>query len=75
MTNTVTVRYSGKPSNKGRYTVTFSQLPGKSFGPWDFVNTVRDLGFSAMLTPLDARNLVLDTHQHGRATAPMNRSV
>lgn len=51
-----------------RFLVMFSVLPGREFGPWVFDETVRDLTVSAMLTPQEARNLVLDAHTKGSAT-------
>lgn len=56
-----------------RYEVKFSALPGRVFGPGSFVETVRDLRVSALLTPVDARNLVLDAHAHGSATTSTDR--
>jgi hypothetical protein len=70
MPNTVTVTHHRWPD---RYSIKFSQLPDRVFGRWDFARTVRDLTVSALLTPLDARNLVLDAHAHGSATAIANR--
>jgi hypothetical protein len=52
-----------------RFTVQFSMLPDRTFGPWNFTQTVRDLTISALLTPMAARNLVLDAHAHGKASA------
>lgn len=65
MTNTVTVRKYGKQ----RYKVEFSRLPGEVFGPWDFATVVRDLTVSALLTPMQSRNLVLDAATIGSASA------
>lgn len=59
---TVTVRKKGK-----RFTLEFSRLPGKSFGPWSFEETIRDLTISALLEPLAARDLVMDAAVHGSA--------
>lgn len=50
------------------FTLTFSKLPGQSFGPYSFSEAVRDLRVSALLAPLAARNLVLDA-MSGPATA------
>ncbi len=61
--NTVTVSRKGK-----RFVSEFSQLPGKTFGPWDFSEMVRDLTVSALLHPMDARDLVLTAHEHGSVT-------
>ena len=69
VTVTVVKRRTGLP----RYTLAFSALPGQTFGPWDFVETVRDLTVSALLTPFDARGLVLDALDHGSATVSTAR--
>lgn len=61
---TVTVTRKGK-----RFVTSFSALPGRTFGPWDFAETVRDLTVSALLPPRAARDLVLDAHAAGSATA------
>jgi hypothetical protein len=50
----------------------FSQLPGKTFGPWGFAEIIRELTVSALLSPLAARNLVIDAST-GTATAEMGR--
>lgn len=57
MTKMRTVTVTAKGS---RYAVSFSALPGRSFGPWEFAETVRDLRVSALLTPMEARDLVMD---------------
>lgn len=62
---TVTVTRRGK-----RFAVSFSALPGQSFGPWEFAETVRDLRVSALLTPMEARDLVMDAAS-GSATRPV----
>jgi hypothetical protein len=62
---TVTVTRKGK-----RFTLTFSKLQGQTFGPYEFAEAVRDLRVSALLAPLAARDLVLDAHAQGSATAP-----
>jgi hypothetical protein len=64
--NTVTVYKTGQ-----RFRLEFSQLPGKSFGPWGFAETVRDLTISALLEPLKARDLVMDAFSKGSATSAM----
>ena len=64
---TVTVTSRGS----GMFRVRFSQLPGKSFGDWEFAETVRDLTVSALLSSIDARNLVLDASSYGIATSPV----
>jgi hypothetical protein len=62
---TVTVRYD--PGHRA-WLVEFSKLPGRTFGPWDFGETVRDLRVSALLEPVEARNLVMDATAAGTAT-------
>ena len=52
---------------RNRFVVSFSDLPGHTFGPWDFAETVRDLRVSALLTPREARDLVLDADASGTA--------
>lgn len=52
---------------KDRFVVSFSALPGRTFGPWDFVETVRDLRVSALLTALQARDLALEADASGTA--------
>ncbi len=64
----MTVTRKGK-----RFVSTFSALPGRMFGPYDFAEMARDLTVSALLSPRAARDLVLDAHDLGSATAPMNR--
>lgn len=65
--STVTVTRCGT-----QYTLQFSQLPGKTFGPWGFAEIIRELTVSALLSPLAARNLVIDAST-GTATAEMGR--
>lgn len=60
---TVTVRKHGK-----RFVSEFSVLPGKTFGPWDMPEMIRDLTISALLPAMDARNLVFDAAAKGSAT-------
>jgi hypothetical protein len=67
MTNTVTVTTTQR-TGLPRFRLSFSQLPGKTFGPYNFTETARDLTVSALLSPMDARNLVLDAHTHGSVT-------
>jgi hypothetical protein len=67
MTQTVTVARKGKG-----YLVSFSALPGRTFGPWAFDEVVRDLQVSALLTPFQARNIVLASHEHAYARYPMS---
>ncbi|WP_185902967.1 hypothetical protein, partial [Streptomyces sp. WAC05292] len=61
--HTVTVTRHGT-----RYVSEFSQLPGRSFGPWDMAEMIRDLTFSALLDRPAARDLVMDAHVQGSAT-------
>lgn len=61
--STVTVTKKGK-----RYVAAYSKLPGKTFGPFDLPEMVRDLRVAALLSPMDARNLVLEAHEKSSAT-------
>jgi hypothetical protein len=61
--DTVTVTKKGE-----RFLSSFSRLPGKSFGPYDFAEMIRDLTVSALLTPRAARDLVMDAAVGGFAT-------
>jgi hypothetical protein len=65
---TVTVTCARK-----RYTLTFSKLPGQSFGPYEFAEAISQLYVCALLSRPDARNLVMDaaTSAKRTATAPM----
>ena len=58
--------------SNARYRVSFSRLPGWTFGPWDFAETIRDLTVSALLSPAAARGLVLDAHVLGSAQASVD---
>jgi hypothetical protein len=78
--NTVTVTRKGKKgasaSNRrryfsGTYILAFSKLPGRTYGPWLFDEAVTDLTVSALLSAVEARNLVLDAFAAGSATAEM----
>ncbi len=73
----VTVTRKGKKKPAGaldaRYTVTFDTLPGKTFGPWDFAETRRDLTISALLSAPDARALVLDAWTADSASREVSR--
>ena len=69
VTVTVVKRRTGFPL----YTLAFSALPGQTFGPWDFSETVRDLTVSALLSPLDARKLVLAARNYNTVTVPTAR--
>lgn len=63
MSGTVTVTFRRK-----KYWSEFSKLPGQEFGPYDFAEIVSDLRVSALLEPLEARDLVLDANANGSAT-------
>lgn len=71
MAGTVTVTRQGAQRVNAKYTATFSQLPGQSFGPWSMTEMIKDLRVSALLEPIEARNLVLDAHAKGSATTEM----
>ena len=62
--NTVTVTCK----RRDRFTVAFSQLGDREFGPWSLAETVRDLRISALLSAQDARDLVLTAATAGTAT-------
>lgn len=47
---------------------TWSHLPGQTFGPYPLTEAIRDLTFSALLDPLDARSVVMDAASNGSAT-------
>lgn len=64
---TVTVTKKGK-----RFRSSFSILPGKTFGPWDLAEMIRDLTISALLSPHEARGLVFDAATEGSATRATN---
>jgi hypothetical protein len=62
--STVTVTH-----HEARFTLSFSRLPGRTSGPFDFAEAVRDLTVSALLVPVDARNLVMDASTDGVAVS------
>lgn len=64
---TVTVTCARK-----RYKLAFSKLPGRTFGPYGFVEAIGQLRFAADLDGLTARNLVMDAAEaeDRTATAP-----
>jgi len=62
-TRTVTVTKTGD-----RFALSFSALPGRSFGSWDFPETVGQLRVAALLSPVEARDLVMDAAVNGSAT-------
>lgn len=65
MQGTVTV----KKAPRKRFTLEFSALPDQSFGPYGFAEAISQVGFAALLSPIDARNLVMDAAVDGAATA------
>lgn len=70
MPRTVTVT-KAKPYRGERVTLAFSQLPGKTFGPYPWGEAITDLTISALLPRVDARALVLHALASGTATAEM----
>lgn len=70
MGDTVTVTFK----RTDHFTIAFSRLGDRQFGPWDFPETVRDLRISALLSAQDARDLVLEAAANGSATTAL-RSV
>jgi len=69
MDDSVTVTLVKRSTGFLRYKLAFSARGGQSFGPWEFDETVRDITVSALLSPLDARNLVLTALERGTATS------
>jgi len=61
---TVTVTYARK-----RWTLAFSALPGRTFGPYMLADAVGQLRVAALLEPLQARDLIFDAVTNGTATA------
>lgn len=55
------------------YVSEFTALPGKTFGPGDMAEMIRDLTISALLSRPAARDLVMDAAADGTATAETNR--
>jgi hypothetical protein len=51
----------GAEQARKRFMLTFSKLPGQEFGPYLFGDAVRELTIAALLSPLAARNTVLDS--------------
>lgn len=60
--NEVTVTCARK-----RYTLSFSQLPGKTFGPYEFVEAIGQLHVGALISRRAARDLVLQAFSDGSA--------
>ena len=56
-----------------RFRLTFSALPGQTFGPYGYQDARGDLLVAALLSPADARNLLLDAMAVGEATAETQR--
>ncbi|MFJ5142970.1 hypothetical protein [Streptomyces sp. NPDC088707] len=61
--HTVTVR-----AVSNGYVSEYSRLPGRTFGPWDSAEMIRDLTVSALLDNPAARALVMDAAMNGTAT-------
>ena len=68
MTDTVTVFSATPRAGVDRVTITFTRLPGHVFGPLYIGEAVTELVVSALLSRLEARNLVLDALATGEAT-------
>ena len=68
MDDSVTVTLVKRSTGFLRYKLAFS-APRQSFGPWEFDETARDFTVSALLSPLDVRNLVLTALERGTATS------
>lgn len=51
------------------FKLSFSQLPGDTFGPYSFTQAISQLRIAALLSPYAARTLVLDAATRGFATA------
>ena len=54
--------------HRKRYRLSFSKLPGRTFGPYDLRDAVTQLYVGALLERIDARTLVLDAAMNGTAT-------
>lgn len=75
---TVTRKDTKKPRSgalDARYTVTFDALLGRTFGPWSYAETSRDLTVSADLEPAAARALIFDAFTDGSASRETDTSV
>ncbi|MFD0352959.1 hypothetical protein ACFVHW_04305 [Streptomyces sp. NPDC127110] len=55
------------------YVSEYSQLPGRTFGPWPKAEMIRDLTVSALLDHTAARELVMGAADNGTATANTKR--
>ena len=65
----VTVTRAAMRGSKGtpQVLVEYSHMPGRERGPWEWTEAIRDLRVAGKLSPLDARNLVLDALANGTA--------
>jgi hypothetical protein len=61
-------RITSKGSKSPRFTVNFSRLPGKPFGPYSTAGAIAQLEAAALLTRADARDLILNAEGNGCAT-------
>jgi hypothetical protein len=48
-----------------RYRLVFSDLPEREFGPYDFTEVIGQIRVAALLSPMEARNLVLEALESG----------
>ena len=62
------VKRAGTYQDVAHVTLHFSSLPDRTFGPYPWPEAVTDLTVSALLSRLDARNLVLDALAVGTMT-------
>lgn len=62
--NTVTVM----ATRNGRFVVAFGKLPDHKGKPQSLASAMIELRVSALLSPLEARNLCLDASEHGSAS-------
>lgn len=63
MAGTVTITHARK-----RFRLTYSQLPGKVFGSFEFPDVIQELRISALLSPIAARTAVFDAVVNGCTT-------
>lgn len=71
MENTVTITSQGH-APKRRYTLEFSRLPTQNFGPYEFPDAAQHLRLAALLSPVEARNAVMDAAVEGTKTVECN---
>lgn len=68
---TYTVHRVGKQKRDAmgdqRYRMEISTLPGQSFGPFRFRDISVELQVTALIEPVEARNLILDAFFAGKA--------